>query len=61
MLYENYLEDPGKARGCSTNTSVINLLSDSIILCEDIYSWCRNALMVEDGAFSQKIDYGIIV
>ena len=47
-----YLADPGKARGCSTNTFVI-----------DSFSWRwfvkislprRHALMVADGAFSHK-------
>ena len=52
------LADPGKARGCSPNTfvtdSLIELLSEPLV---KIYLRRRHALMVEDGAFSQKIDY----
>ena len=53
------LADPGKARGCSTNTSVIHSFIHSLI-----QSWFvkislrrRHAVMVEDGASSHKIDY----
>ena len=33
----NYLADPGEARGCSTNTSVIHSLIHSVIVCENIF------------------------
>ena len=46
-----FLADPGEARGCSTNTSVIQWLFVKISLRR-----CH-APMVEDGAFSHKIDY----
>ena len=48
------LADLGKARGCSTNTSVINSVSDPLV---KISVWRRHSLMVEDGAFSHKIDF----
>ena len=51
------LADPGKPRGCSTNTSVINWLikseSDPLV---KISLRRRHSLMVEYGAFSHKID-----
>ena len=33
-----YLGDPGKARGCSTNTSVIHSLINSVMVCENIFT-----------------------
>ena len=54
-----YLGDSGKARGCFTNTSVIDSFTKKLI-----QSWFvkisirrRHARMVEDGAFIHKIDY----
>ena len=49
-----FLADFGEARGCSTNSFVINWLSNPLF---KISLRCRHALMVEDGAFSHKIDY----
>ena len=52
------LAEPGEARGCFTNTFVIyslpNGLSHSLV---KISIQRRHALMVEDGAFSNKKDY----
>ena len=52
------LSDPGEARGCSTNTSVINWLTDWWFV--EISLRRRHALVVKDGAFSHKIDYSLI-
>ena len=50
--------DPGKARGCSTNTYVIISLIDSLTHpLVKIPLRHRHALMVEDGAFCHKTDY----
>ena len=43
-----------KARGCSTNTFVINSVSHPLVI---IYLRRRHTLMVEDGAFNQIINY----
>jgi hypothetical protein len=54
------LADPGKAWGCSTNTFVIHSLIYSFIdssFSKIKYLRRRYALMVNDGAFSHKIDY----
>ena len=55
---QSYLADQGEAWGCSINTSVIDWLNNWFILCENIFKAlpCPTAL-VEDGAFSHKIDY----
>ena len=52
------LADPGEARGCSTNTSVIHSLIHSLIQSwfVKIFLRRRHALMA-DGAFSHNIDY----
>ena len=50
-----FLANLGKARGCSTNTYVINSFIPSWF--EKISLWRRHAFMVEDGAFSHKICY----
>ena len=49
-----FLADPGEARGCSTNTFVINSVSDPLV---KISLRRRHALMVGDSASSHKIDY----
>ena len=54
-LYFLFLADLGEARGCSTNISVINSLIQSSFVKISLRR--RHALMVEDGAFSHKIDY----
>ena len=53
------LADPGEARGCSTNTFVINSLINSLSRSSfvKISLRRRHTLIVEDGAFSHKIDY----
>ncbi len=53
------LADPGEARGCSTNTSVIHSFIHSLIQSwfVKISLWRRHALSVADGDFSHKIDY----
>ena len=33
-----YLAHPGKARGCSTNTSVIQAFSHSVMVCEHMFT-----------------------
>ena len=48
------LADLGKARGCSTNTSVINSLTHPLV---KVFLRRRHAVMVDDGAFSHKTDY----
>ena len=53
------LADPGKARGCSTNTSVIHSLIKSWFVTKNLQG--RHALMVEDSAFSHRIDYVTIL
>ena len=54
------LADPGEARGCSTNTIVTDSLIDSFSdPSVKIFVRRRYALMVEDGAFSHKIDVPI--
>ena len=54
-----YLADPGKARGCSTNTFIIDLLINLLSHWSFVKISLQrpHALMVEDGAFSHKIDY----
>ena len=47
------LAELGEDRGCSTKTSVINSFIQSLILSR-IYLRRHHALMVDDGAFSQK-------
>ena len=54
--WEYYLADPGKARGCSINTFVTDSLIKSVHFVK-ISLRRRHALLVEDGAFSHKIDY----
>ena len=51
------LADPGKAGGCSTTTSVINSFIHLLILKFSESLWGSHAFMVEDRAFSHKIDY----
>ena len=53
-FYPHFFADPGEARGCSTNSLVINSVSNTLV---KISLRRRHALMVEDGAFSHKIDY----
>ena len=59
VVLNPYLADQGEARGCSTNTSVIQSFSLSVIQScfVKISFWRRHALTVADGAFSHKIDY----
>ena len=54
-LYGVYLVDPCEARGCSTNTVVINWFTDSS--CVKIYSWRCHAQTVLYGDLGNKIDY----
>ena len=49
------LADPGKARGCYTNTFVIDSLSRSWFVKISLQR--RHALTVADGAFSHEIVY----
>ena len=49
------LADPCKARGCSTNSFVVNSIIQSWFV--KISLGRRHALVVEDGAFSHKMDY----
>ena len=49
-----FLADPGKARGCSTNTSVIHSVSDPLV---KISLRRRHARMVKNGDSSHKTDY----
>ena len=55
----NLLADPGKARGFSINTFLINWLSRRWFVKISLQR--PHALMVADGAFSQKIDYVTIL
>ena len=56
-----YKAEQGEARGCSTNSSVINSLIKSLSHpLVKIYLQRRHALILGDGAFSHKIDYGTI-
>ena len=48
------LADPGEARGCSTNTSVSDSLTDPLL---EIPLQRRHALTVADWDFSHKTDY----
>ena len=50
-----FLADLGKDRGCSTNTTIIHSLIQSRFVKISLRR--RHALIVEDGAFSHKIDY----
>ena len=38
LSWNFFLADPGKVRGCSTNTSVINWLINSVMVCEKIFT-----------------------
>ena len=53
-----YLADPGKARGCSTNSLVINSLSHPF---PPTALRRRHAQMVKYRAYSYKIDYVIVI
>ena len=53
-----YLADPGKARGCSTNTPVIHSFIQSVILTA---LRRRHAQTVRYRASSYKIDYVIVI
>ena len=50
-----YLVDLSEARGCFTNSFVINWIITWRF--DKTYLWRRHALLIEDCAFSPKIDY----
>ena len=51
------LADPGEASGCSTNTAIINLLSDPLV---PTASQRSHAQTFRDYSSSYKIDYVIV-
>ena len=61
-ILREYLADPGKARGCSTNTSVSYLLNYSLIhpLVPTALQR-RHAQTVRDMSYGYKIDYVIVI
>ena len=57
-MSNHFLADPGKAKGCFIKTLVIHYLIESLTdTLVKISLRRRHALMVQDGAFSHKIDY----
>ena len=58
LYNRKFLEDPDKARGCSTNTYVINSVSQSV---SDPFPLTalrrRHAQRIRDSSSSYKIDY----
>ena len=53
-----FLPDPGKARGCSTNTSLTQSLSDPLV---PRALWHRHAQTFRDTPSSYQIDYVIVL
>ena len=59
IFFFDFLADPGKARGCSTNSLAINSFSKSVSLSP--HSFTAPPQTIRDSISSHKIDYVIVI